>query len=87
MSNFAHKFWLISVFVTNAKGGDCWNYDIFVISANTYSILNAYLAHHLVYSVYQVLKVNKGLNVYRVLKLNEGLGVYRVKKVNEGLNV
>ncbi len=28
-------FWLISVFVRNAKGGDCWNYDIFVISANT----------------------------------------------------
>ena len=24
-SNFVHKFWLISVFVTNAKGGDCWH--------------------------------------------------------------
>ena len=53
MSNLVHKLWLISVFVTNAKGGDCWNYDIFFISANTYSILNAYQAHHLVYSVYQ----------------------------------
>ncbi len=53
-SNFVYKFWLISVFVTNAKGGDCWNYDIFVISYNTYSILNAYRAHHSVYSSYQV---------------------------------
>ena len=25
MSNFAHKFWLITIFVTNAKGGDCWH--------------------------------------------------------------
>ena len=53
MSDFILKCWLKSVFVTNAKGGDCWNYDIFVISANTYSTLNAYLAHHLVYITYQ----------------------------------
>ena len=26
-----HKFWLISVFVTNAKGGDCWHYFVFFI--------------------------------------------------------
>ena len=49
MSDIVYKFWLISVFVTNAKGGDCWNYDIFFISYNTYSILNAYRAHHSVY--------------------------------------
>ena len=49
MSDIVYKFWLISVFVTNAKGGDCWNYDIFVISYNSYSILNAYQAHHSVY--------------------------------------
>ena len=49
MSDIVYKFWLISVFVTNAKGGDYWNYDIFVISYNTYSILNAYRAHHSVY--------------------------------------
>ena len=48
--DFVYKFWLISVFVTNAKGGDCWNNDIFVISYTTYSILNAYRAHHSVYS-------------------------------------
>jgi hypothetical protein len=53
MTDFVHKFWLISVFVTNAKGGDCWHYVIFVISENTYSILNAYQAHQVVYSLYQ----------------------------------
>ena len=53
MSDFVYKFWLISVFFTNAKGGDCWNYDIFVISYNTYSILNSYQAHHSVYSSYR----------------------------------
>ena len=51
--NFVHKFWLISVFVTNAKGGDCWNNDIFVISNNTYSVMNAYQAHHSAYSSYR----------------------------------
>lgn len=52
--DLVYKFWLISVFVTNAKGGDCWNNDIFVISYNTYLILNAYRAHHLVYSSHRV---------------------------------
>ena len=32
-----HKFWLISVFVTNAKGGDFWHQVKFFISDNTYS--------------------------------------------------
>ena len=40
--DLVYKFWLISVFVTNAKGGDCWNNDTFFISYSTYSILNAY---------------------------------------------
>ena len=53
LSDFVYKFRLISVFVTNAKGGDCWNNDIFVISYNTYSILNAYRAHHSVHSLYR----------------------------------
>ena len=52
-SNFVHKFWLISVFVTNAKGGDCWNNDTFVISNKTYSVMNAYRAHHSAYSSYR----------------------------------
>jgi hypothetical protein len=46
MSYFVYKFWLIRIFVTNAKGGDYWNYDIFFISYNTYLILNTYQAHH-----------------------------------------
>ena len=53
LSNLVYKFWLISVFVTNAKGGDCWNNDTFVISYNTYLILNAYRVHHSVYSLYR----------------------------------
>ena len=52
MLDFVYKFWLISVFVTNSKGGDCWNCDTFVISYNTYLIMNAYQAHHSVYSSY-----------------------------------
>ena len=48
-----HKFWLISVFVTNAKGGDFWHCIVFFISDKTYSILNDYRSHHLVYSVYR----------------------------------
>jgi hypothetical protein len=43
----------ISVFVTNAKGGDCWHHVMFAISDNTYPLLYAYRAHHSVSSIYR----------------------------------
>ena len=46
----------------------CWNIDIFVISYNTYLILNAYQAHHLVYSSYRVFNGYQACSIVKQFK-------------------
>ena len=68
LSHFVYKFWLISVFVTNAKGEDCWNNDIFFISYKNYSILNVYRAHHSVYTSYRAFNGYQGSSAVKQFK-------------------